>query len=83
MGLLTRAHESGLERRPGQTPYEHTARLISALPDSQDALTRLTEAFVEARYSQQNIEAEQVNQARTLWQQIQTRLQIYKKKPSE
>ena len=76
MNLLERAKQSGLERRPGQTPYEHTAKLISELPDSQEALSQLTDAFIEARYSQQDIANERVDEARTLWQQIKAKLRI-------
>lgn len=82
LSVLQRARQSGLERRPGQTPYEYTAQLASELPDSQEALNQLTQAFIEAQYSQQDIETEDVNQARTLWQKLRTTLRTYKQKSS-
>jgi hypothetical protein len=72
--LLKRAGEQGWGRHPGQTPYEYNATLSSEWPSHQEAIIQLTEAFVEARYSQQAIDVEQVHRMRDLWGQIRNAL---------
>ena len=50
--LLRRGGESGLPRRPSQTPYEYENDLTVSLPDVDADLAALTDGFIEARYSQ-------------------------------
>ncbi len=69
-----RADKAGQPRRPGQTPYEYRAALDETFPDLEPDLTGLTEAFVEARYSQQPIEKEDAEAVKPLWQRIKAAL---------
>jgi hypothetical protein len=48
---LERAREAGWPRRSSQTPREYEVALSAHLVEGQDAMARLTDAFVLARYS--------------------------------
>ena len=71
LALTRRGRREGLPRRPGQTPYEYARSLEEKLPEVDTELGRLTEAFVQARYSRKEIDKDQARQARDLWGRIQ------------
>ena len=71
LALIRRGRRDGLPRRPGQTPYEYARSLEKKIPDVDSELDQLTETFVRARYSRQEIEKEEARQARNLWGKIQ------------
>lgn len=74
LALLQRAAQAGHARRRTQTPYEYSAALKSHLPNDVDALTKLTEAFVQARYSHRNFAPAEVSLLHRLWQRLQSAL---------
>lgn len=69
-----RAAQAGQPRRPAQTPYEYEDSLGGRFPDLEPDLSGLTEAFVEARYSRESVEAEDVERVKPLWQRIRAAL---------
>lgn len=69
-----RAAQAGQPRGPAQTPYEYEASLGERFPDLEPDLTGLTQAFVEARYSRQQMEAEDVERVKPLWQRVKAAL---------
>jgi hypothetical protein len=71
---VRRAAERGLRRRGGQTPYEYRATLAERLPEVEQELGELTEAFVTAQYSPRPIGPDDARRARRPWEQVRRRL---------
>jgi hypothetical protein len=71
---VRRASERGLRRRGGQTPYEYQAKLVERLPEIEQALGELTEAFVTAQYSPRPVGNEDARRARRPWEEVRRRL---------
>lgn len=74
LSILQRAAQRGLPRRSAQTPYEYAVTLEAHLPWGQADMETLTQAFVEARYSQHAIEAAYARHLRAHWQRVKTAL---------
>ncbi|MCP4537746.1 MAG: DUF4129 domain-containing protein, partial [Chloroflexi bacterium] len=72
--ILRRAREQGLGRGRGQTPYEYQATLEAGLSQAREEIEGLTQAFVEARYSPREVEAEVVTGVRAYWARIKRAL---------
>jgi hypothetical protein len=72
--MLERARRVGHARVPSQTPYEFAGRLAPHVTGEEEALTGLTEAFVEARYSQRDFQEEEVGFLRRLLDRVRRRL---------
>ena len=79
LSTLRRAREQGIPRSPDQTPYEYENILDSTVPDAQAEVAALTEAFVEAHYSEHPVDAEQANDVQNHWQQLRRTLQQIKR----
>ncbi len=77
--MLRRGQESGMPRRPSQTPFEYAEKLEGDLPDVDEDLKSLTNAFVEARYSRHTITTERANLVQTYWNKIKRALRSQKK----
>ncbi len=60
LALIRRGSEVGLPRKPSQTPYEYSHSLTNDLPETDEDVSALTDAFVEARYSRHEINDERV-----------------------
>jgi hypothetical protein len=71
---VRRATERGLRRRGGQTPYEYQATLADRLPEVEQELGELTEAFVTAQYSPRPVGPDDARRARRPWEQVRRRL---------
>ncbi len=74
LALVRRGGESGLPRGRSQTPSEYAATLEVALPDVDREIDSLTEAFIEARYSQRPVQPEKANLVKTTWARIRKAL---------
>lgn len=74
LSVLRRAAEQGYPRRVSQTPYEYDADLGSDLPEIELELDKLTEAFVEVRYSDHEIDSEREGGVRSAWRRIRRML---------
>lgn len=72
--MLERARQVGHPRSPSQSPYEYAVRLAPNVTGEEEALTGLTQAFVEARYSQRDFESEEIHFLRRLWNRLRRRL---------
>ena len=68
--MTRRGGERGLPRDVSQTPYEYAASLKDTLPDVDNDVVSLTEAFVSARYSRQDVDEEQANLVKRYWRRI-------------
>lgn len=71
---LRRAAAIGMGRRRSQTPYEYRAELAERLPDLQQDLADLTEAFVVAHYSARPVGPDDARRARRPWERVRRRL---------
>ncbi|MCX7680904.1 MAG: DUF4129 domain-containing protein [Anaerolineae bacterium] len=70
--LLAWGTAQGMPRLPGQTPAEYLATLSTALPDYREALSLLTVAYQEARYSTAPIPPADAEQVLRAWQSVIT-----------
>jgi hypothetical protein len=64
LSTLDQAGERGFPRQGTETPYEYRRTLEPHLPEGREAMTGLTEAFIEARYSTHEITHEMLDQQR-------------------
>ncbi len=72
--MLRRTAQAGLRRAPAETPRQFARRLGRALPESQDDLHALTEAFIAARYAPAPADESLLRQARAAWKRLRPRL---------
>ncbi len=68
--LLRRGDETGLARQKSQTPEEYAATLEHSLPNIEDEIASLTDAFNQARYSRHPVETEDAATVKSYWEQI-------------
>lgn len=61
-------------RQISETPLEFAKDLKEAWPESDTDVDALTQAFLEARYSPQPIEAPKANTIKQLWKTLRTTL---------
>lgn len=74
LSIVKRAGERGMARRQAKTPVEFAEDLKRGWPEVEAEIEELTEAFLRARYSRENIEKEDVNPVKARWKQIKSRL---------
>jgi hypothetical protein len=74
LNIVQRAEQRGTIRAQSQTPYEFEPDLTLSAPDVEQEIDQITEAFVEARYSETNIDQGQVARVQRWWQHIKRRL---------
>lgn len=74
LALVRRGAESGLSRRESQTPYEYAATLERALPDADQDIDSLTDAFIEARYSRRPVPPEKASLVKRTWERLRKAL---------
>jgi hypothetical protein len=74
LALIRRGNESGLTRSLSQTPYEYASTLADALPDVDEDVDALTEAFVEARYTPWDVEEQKANLVKIYWDRVRRAL---------
>lgn len=83
LSIVRRAARQGYPRGRSQTPYEYDADLGPAVPQAEEEMDRLTETFVEARYSKHPIEAEQESRVRVDWKRIRAALRSLRERRDE
>jgi len=81
LALVRRGGESGLPRRSSETPYEYENDLNASVPEADEDVAALTEAFVEARYSRHPITAKAAEAVRRHWELLRKQLQPRRKRP--
>jgi hypothetical protein len=74
LSLLRRAAQAGIARSREQTPYEYGARLRPAVPESEEEVDSLTQAFIEARYAPAEVEEQRAGRARADWGRLKAAL---------
>jgi len=79
LSMIRRGRERGNPRRNSHTPYEYAAFLERIYPDVDKDITSLTENFVEARYSQHDVEDVEANRVKGYWQRIRKAFRKKKK----
>ncbi len=72
--LLDRSKKSGVERKPYETPGQFASQLEQFIPDVQDDIHNMTDAFVEARYSHHSISSDHTTAVQRMWRKIAQRL---------
>jgi hypothetical protein len=75
LAMIRRGAEQGLTRKPSQTPSEYAVTLEKALPASREDIDSITEAFVEARYSRQEVDSTKAELVKGTWGRIRRALQ--------
>jgi len=80
LALVRRGGETGISRKPSQTPYEYAHTLDRSLPDVSESVHSMTESFIEARYSNHLVESKQASQAKAYWEHIRLALQKLRKR---
>jgi hypothetical protein len=74
LAMVRRAGEQGFARRPSQTPAEYASRLDQAVPAVREDIDKLTQAFIEARYSRKEIDRTKASFAKATWERIRRAL---------
>jgi hypothetical protein len=80
LSTLERAGQRGVARQKSETPLEFAQDLKENWPDAEVDVETLTDAFLQARYSPQPIEVEQVNPVKEHWKQLRARLRRRQKR---
>jgi hypothetical protein len=70
LAMIRRSAEQGVPRIPSQTPAEYAATLEKALPEANEEVGSITEAFIRARYSREDIDARQADAVKATWNRI-------------
>ncbi len=74
-GLLIQwANRLGLRLLPSQTPNEHAAVIVSAVPEGRPAIVRITDLYVHERYSPELPDETQAQDALMAWTTLQPSL---------
>ena len=68
LSVLRRAARIEHGRLPQQTPYEYSATLAERIPEAASDMVTLTQAFVDARYSQRSLNEQEANVVKRVWQ---------------
>jgi hypothetical protein len=75
LAMIRRGGEQGLTRQPSQTPSEYALQLEKALPSADEDIESITRAFVQARYSRQEVDAKEADMVKATWGRIRQALQ--------
>jgi hypothetical protein len=75
LAMIRRGAEQGVRRKPSQTPSEYAVTLEKALPSAGEDIDSITEAFVEARYSRQEVDPGKANVVKATWARIRSAFQ--------
>lgn len=75
LAMIRRGGEQGLTRKPSQTPSEYAVTLEKALPSAGEDIDSITEAFVQARYSRQEVDSGKAELVKATWGRIRRALQ--------
>ncbi len=79
LAMIRRGGERGIPRKGAQTPYEYANTLEGAIPEVDEDVTSLTNAFVEARYSRSEIDDERAGLIKRYWERIRGALRSFRK----
>jgi hypothetical protein len=74
LSILRRAAQQGYRRDESDTPYEYETKLGPKISRAEAELERLTDGFVEARYSTHQLDRGQEERLRADWRRIKAAL---------
>jgi hypothetical protein len=74
LSTVKRAASKGVVRQKSETPLEFTQDLKEEWPDAEADIEALTDAFLAARYSPQELDEEDVNPIKRRWRQIKNNI---------
>ena len=74
LALLRKSESYGFPRMINQTPYQYEEYLNERVDELEPDLHKLTDAFLEANYSQHVISSDQAASARSIWQRINRKI---------
>jgi hypothetical protein len=77
LAMVRRGGQRGMPRKPSQTPREYAATLENQLPEVDDEIHSLTDAFLEARYSRHDVTPEQASLVQRIWDRIKATLRRF------
>jgi len=80
LNLIKVGGSHGLHRRDSQTPYQYSQEITQTLPEVSPEMVDLTEAFVEARYSDHPVQEERLNPLQLEWERIKDAIHHWKDK---
>lgn len=75
LAMLRRGGEQGLSRKPSQTPAEYAVQLEKALPLATEDIDLITGAFIQARYSRQEVDFKKADLVKATWGRIRRAFQ--------
>ena len=78
LSIVRRAGQQGFPRRHHQTPHEFSTTLESNLPQLEEDIETLTQAFIEARYSRHELAPDQEQRVRANWERVKSALRALK-----
>jgi len=82
LSILKRSAQQGFGRIPSKTPLEYKETLSKELPEADEQLCVLTEAFVEARYSDHSVSEENASMLQRVWRHVKKALVLRKRRPA-
>lgn len=74
LSILHQSRRQGFGRPATMTPHEYRTVLEREMPEATEQIDELTEAFVEARYSEHNIDKERAGIVRAVWGRVKRAL---------
>ena len=73
--MIRRGGEQGIVRDPSETPSEYAVKLEKAVPAENEDIVSLTDAFVKARYSRNEVSSGDASMVKAAWTRIRRALQ--------
>ena len=74
LNIIKRVGDQGTVRQRSQTPHEFEAILRQTIPEADQEVGGLTEAFIQVRYGQAKVSKEKVAFVKQLWLYLKKRL---------
>jgi hypothetical protein len=75
LAMIRRGGEQGWTRKLSQTPSEYAVHLEKVLPSASEDIDSITEAFIQARYTRQEIDVNSADRIKAIWGRIRRALQ--------
>lgn len=79
LSTLRRGEQQNISRPPSATPQEYRNILSKQVPEVAEQFDELTQAFIEARYSEHTITEEEVSNVKKAWRQVKRFLGLYRR----
>lgn len=80
LSILYRSAQEGLPRPKWATPLEYEQLLLRELPDVANQVDDLTQAFLEARYSEHDLDDDRVGAVQSVWRSVRRALTAHRRR---